>query len=90
MDWMWSILACPEHPELGLVRVGQDALVRINERIHSGECRTRGGRPFARPLAEALVRRDGRVLYPIVEGIPVLLVEESVELAEGEVLLPSA
>ena len=31
-------------------------------------------------LVEALIREDGRILYPVDDGIPVMLVEESVEL----------
>ena len=31
-------------------------------------------------LEEALVREDGAVLYPIDDGIPVMLIEESIEL----------
>lgn len=34
-----------------------------------------------RPLEAALVRADGAVLYPIREGIPVLLAEEAVAVA---------
>jgi uncharacterized protein YbaR (Trm112 family) len=30
-------------------------------------------------LAEALVTRDGRLVYPIRNGIPVLLEEESID-----------
>ena len=31
-------------------------------------------------LSEALIREDGRVLYPVDDGIPVMLVEESIEV----------
>ena len=31
-------------------------------------------------LGEALVREDGRVLFPVEDGIPAMLIEESIEL----------
>jgi uncharacterized protein YbaR (Trm112 family) len=55
-------------------------LAQVNERIRAGELRNRGGDPVERELAEALLREDGKVLYPIDDGIPVMLVEESIEL----------
>lgn len=34
----------------------------------------------ARPIAEGLIREDGRMLYPISNGIPLLLAEEGIPL----------
>ena len=31
-------------------------------------------------IAEGLLREDGRVLYPVDDGIPVMLIEESIEV----------
>jgi uncharacterized protein YbaR (Trm112 family) len=33
-----------------------------------------------RPIAEGLIREDGRMLYPMSEGIPLLLPEEGIPL----------
>ena len=41
---------------------------------------TRGGEPVEKELTEALIREDGQVLYPVDEGIPVMLIDESIEL----------
>ena len=49
---------------------------RFNERL-----RNLGGERVTSPIAEGLVREDGRILYPIDDGIPVMLIEESIELA---------
>lgn len=35
---------------------------------------------LGRPLREALLREDGMVLYPVRNGIPLLLVEEGISL----------
>ena len=40
------------------------------------------GKARQEPLLEALLREDGRILYPVEDGIPVMLIEESVDLSE--------
>ena len=42
--------------------------------------RNRGGDPVEKEIGEGLIREDGRVLYPVDDGIPVMLVDESIEL----------
>ena len=32
-------------------------------------------------VAHGLVREDGRVLYPIRDGIPIMLIDDSIEIA---------
>jgi uncharacterized protein YbaR (Trm112 family) len=75
-----EILVCPETKQP--VRLaGAAELARVNERIRAGTLRNRGGAPVAHELVEALLREDGRILYPVDDGIPVMLVDESIELA---------
>ena len=62
---------------------GEDVLSRVNAEIEAGRLRNRGGEPVKTPLREALVREDGRVLYPVDDGIPVMLIEESIELPQA-------
>jgi uncharacterized protein YbaR (Trm112 family) len=74
-----EILVCPEtkqpvHP------ASAEVLARLNEAVRAGRVRTRGGRALSEAIAEGLVREDGRVLYPVDDGIPVMLIEESIEL----------
>jgi uncharacterized protein len=74
-----EILICPETKQP--VRLMNDAeLARLNERIRSGQLRNRGGSEVKAELVEALVREDGRIAYPVDDGIPVMLVDESLEL----------
>jgi len=74
-----DILVCPETKQT--VRLATAAeLASINEKIRAGTLRSRGGEAVKTELAEGLIRSDGKVLYPVDDGIPVMLVEESVEL----------
>ncbi|MDX1649009.1 MAG: Trm112 family protein [Myxococcota bacterium] len=74
-----EILVCPETRQP--VRLAEAAeLERLNARIRAGEVRNRGGEKVTEPLREALIREDGRLLYPVDDGIPVMLVDESIEL----------
>ena len=74
-----EILVCPETKQ-PVAPAGPELLARVNEEIRAGRVRTRGGRALREPIGEALVRQDGRVLYTVDDGIPVMLIEESIEL----------
>ena len=59
--------------------LADDVLVqRVNHAIATGRQRNRGGLPVEKPLDGGLVRSDREVLYPIVDGIPILLVAEAI------------
>jgi uncharacterized protein YbaR (Trm112 family) len=78
-DELLEILVCPETKQP--VAVADDALIaRINADIEAGRLRNRGGDKVAGPISEGLVREDGKVVYVIEDGIPVMLIEESIEL----------
>ena len=73
------ILCCPvTHKGLSLARA--DLLKSVNAAIADGKLSNRGGAVLEEPLAEALVTDDGKLLYPVNDGIPVLLEGESVTL----------
>ena len=76
-----AILRCPvTHKELSLARAG--VLEEVNAAIEAGKLSNRDGRVLDAQLAEALVTDDGKVLYPIANGIPVLLESESVNMEQ--------
>lgn len=76
-----SMLCCPvTHKGLSLAR--RDLLQSINRAIGSGELVNRAGAQLAEPLSEALVTDDGKTLYPIDDGIPVLIEGEAVALEQ--------
>ena len=76
-----AILRCPvTHKGLSLAK--RATLKDVNAAIESGTISNRDGRVLAEPLAEALVTDDGKVLYPVAEGIPVLLEGESINMEQ--------
>ena len=74
-----TILCCPVTRK-GLNLAHPDLLASVNSAIGDGRLVNREGAALEQPLAEALVTDDGKLLYPINDGIPVLLEGESVSL----------
>jgi uncharacterized protein YbaR (Trm112 family) len=74
-----EILVCPETKQ-PVALATPERLEELNQKIRSGELRNRSGESVEKELTEALVREDERVLYPIDDGIPVMLIDESIEL----------
>ena len=76
-----TILRCPvTHKGLSLLK--KDKLERMNAAIAAGELSTHEGERMTQPLAEALVTDDGKRVYPIDDGIPVLLESESIHMEQ--------
>ena len=74
-----EILVCPQtHQRLHMA--DPSLLERVNAAIGSARAKNKGGKPVADKLVEALVREDLKVLYPIRDGIPFLLIEEGIEI----------
>lgn len=76
-----AILQCPvTHKGLALA---QPAILQaVNTAIAAGSVTNRDGQQLAEPLTEALLTDDGKVLYPVADGIPVLLEGESVNMEQ--------
>lgn len=74
-----QILVCPETKQ-PVTLASEKIVSELNSRIRAGSVRNRGGDAVAAEIAAGLVRQDGRVLYRIDSGIPVMLIEESIEL----------
>ncbi|MCS5635514.1 MAG: hypothetical protein NZ990_03290 [Myxococcota bacterium] len=74
-----EILVCPETRQ-PVSEAGNDLIARLNGEIEAGNLRNRGGDAVSQAIEEGLLREDGKVLYPVEDGIPVMLIEESIEL----------
>ena len=73
-----EILRCPDdHSRLTAADGG--LLSRLNESVAAGQNgKNRGGRPVEKRLDGALLCADGKVAYPIIDQIPILLVDEGI------------
>lgn len=74
-----DILVCPETRQTLRVADGE-LLARVNRAIDEGRVTTRGGGSVSHPIVEGLVREDGGVLYPVRGDIPIMLIDESIDL----------
>lgn len=74
-----EILACPAtHQSLREANAGE--ITALNKRLAEGAIKNVGGESVAEVLEGGLVREDATILYPIRDGIPVLLVHEGIAL----------
>jgi uncharacterized protein YbaR (Trm112 family) len=76
-----NILRCPITHK-GLTPARRDLLENLNAAISKGDVVNREGNALDSALREALVTDDGKLLYPVNDGIPVLLEGESVALGQ--------
>jgi uncharacterized protein YbaR (Trm112 family) len=74
-----EILVCPETKQ-SIAPASEELLRKLAQDIEAGKVRNRGGEKVTKPITEGLVREDGKILYPVDDGIPVMLIEESIEL----------
>ena len=78
-----DILVCPESKQ-PVALADSAALAALNQRISEGTVRTLGGEVVSQPLTAGLLREDGRRLYPVRDDIPVMLIDESIEVDRSD------
>jgi uncharacterized protein YbaR (Trm112 family) len=74
-----EILVCPETKQ-PVAEAPADLIARLNEQVRDKSLRNRAGEAVSDELEEGLLREDGKILYPVDDGIPVMLIEESIEI----------
>ena len=75
-----EILCCPETRQD--VSVAPDSLIdNLNNQVAEGKLVNRAGVAVREKLDGGLLRADGKVLYPVREDIPVMLIDEAILLA---------
>ena len=76
-----DILVCPETKQP--LHAAEAALLeRLNGSIREGSVTTRAGEAVSEEIVEGLVREDGGVLYPVRDEIPIMLIDESIQLSQ--------
>ena len=74
-----KILVCPANRTP--VRVASDEEISdLNQKIEEGSLQNIGGRKVIDKLDGGLIRAAGDRLYPVRKKIPVMLVEEAIQL----------
>ena len=76
-----DIICCPV-TRLPLQVMAAEQVQALNQRIEQGSLLGRDGEAIAEPLTEALVTRDGKLAYPVRDGIPVLLEDSGIVLSQ--------
>ena len=74
-----EILVCPETKQ-SLAMAGTELLDRVNQAVEDKALRNQGGDRVSERVEEGLVREDGKVLYPVRDDIPVMLLDEAIRL----------
>jgi uncharacterized protein YbaR (Trm112 family) len=78
-----DILVCPETKQ-PLHPADASLLEELNASIAGGKVQTRAGQPVSGRIDEGLVREDGGVLYPVRDDIPIMLIDESIQLSPAK------
>lgn len=74
-----EILVCPESRQ-PLRPADEPLLARLNAEIRGRRLRNRAGEVVDREIAEGLVREDRKFLYVVDDDIPIMLIDQSIEL----------
>ena len=72
-----KILCCPE-TKVPVQALPDDKLEALNERIGQGKIKTADGNMVTTPLDEGLITEDGRTIYRVDDGIPIMLIDEGI------------
>ena len=74
-----SMLVCPSSRQ-PLREATAAELSVVNDAVGRGAAKNRGGAAVAQAIQAGLVTKDGASLYPIQDGIPILLATEAIPL----------
>ena len=74
-----DILCCPESKQ-PVSLLGTRQLEALNAALAAGSLRLGDGSPAQGPLQAALITADGKRVYRVDDGIPVMLVDQAIEV----------
>jgi len=74
-----AILCCPE-TKLDVTLADESLIGKMNDAVGRGVLKNKAQKPVTELLDGGLLRSDRKILYPIREHIPVMLIEEGIPL----------
>jgi len=74
-----EILCCPETKQ-DIAVAPADLVEKLNRQISEGGLKSRNGEVIKEKMDGGLLRADGKVLYPVRDDIPIMLIDESIVL----------
>lgn len=78
---MLEILVCPV-TKVPMKLLSKDRIAILNAEVEKGAVRYQDGKPVSGALKEALITEDGRTIYPIDDGIPVMLEDHGIAASQ--------
>lgn len=78
-----KILVCPETHQ-PVKKASSQRLEQLQARFQAGKLTNRKGEPVKEKFDGALVREDGAVAYLVIDSIPMMLIDEAIELQQLE------
>ena len=70
-----EILRCPDD-RTPLKLAEPDMLEKLNAAIEAGSIKNKEGKAVSEKVDAGLLREDGKIVYPVRDDIPVLLIDE--------------
>ncbi|HEX3724705.1 MAG TPA: hypothetical protein VHV08_00615 [Pirellulales bacterium] len=74
-----KVLVCPDD-QSSLTLASNELLARLNAAILAGQLQNRAGQTLDKCLTGGLLRADETLLYPIVDDIPMMLLDEAIPM----------
>jgi uncharacterized protein YbaR (Trm112 family) len=76
-----EIMCCPETHQ-PLAKAGAELVDDLNKRIQAGTLVDRVAENGAERIDGGLIREDGKIMFPIRQDIPVMLIDQSISLEQ--------
>ncbi len=76
-----AILCFPETKQ-EVILIDSRILDQLNAEIEKGELQNKAGHSVKEKIDGGLIRKDGKVVYPIRDQIPIMLLEEGIMIKE--------
>jgi len=74
-----AILCCPE-TKLDVSLADEALIMKLNDAVSRGVLKNKAQKLVTELLDGGLIRADRKILYPIREDIPIMLIEEGIPL----------